>query len=251
MNNRPVLDSPVQIIGIDAAVAPEKTGVALARKAEGQWCIEQVCCGNRNQPIVDLLLSLLDPKMPLLVAVDAPLGWPASFRKALGNHRAGDRIELDPQFDFARETDRFVRETVGLKPLDVGADRIARTAATALSLIAKLREGLDQALPLLATPKQSQQGGVIEVYPAATLKQRKLPHRQYKKPEMSGIRWEIATAISEELSFKSGIESLIASDHCLDAALCVLAAIDFLANQCHQPLNPDLLQVEGWIWFRR
>lgn len=250
MNNQSLSETLLQIIGIDAAVASEKTGVAIALQTNDQWRLEDIRCGKRNQSIADLVLSLIDPTLPVLVAMDAPLGWPTPLRSALSTHRAGDPIDLDPRFDFARETDRFVREKVGLKPIDIGADRIARTAAAALGLIAELRKGLNQALPLIVTPAQATQGGVIEVYPAATLKQRNLPYRQYKKPEMTQVRREIATAISEELPFKLGIDCAIDSDHCLDAAICVLAAIDFLAKQCHEPPRLDLLQTEGWIWFR-
>ncbi len=130
----------LQILGIDAAVDPRNTGYAIATSHAGKWRIDALATGTRTTDLADRITAQLDPERPILLAIDAPLGWPEPMATALETHRAGEALSLDPTTDFARETDRFVREEAGLRPLDVGADRIARTAAAALALIARLRQ---------------------------------------------------------------------------------------------------------------
>jgi len=181
----------LQILGIDAAVDPRNTGFAVAGQRDASWRIQTLETGKRGMPLADAIIERLSPEHPTLVAIDAPLGWPAPLARALSNHTAGAPLSLDPGTGFARETDRFVRERTGLKPLDVGADRIARTAAAALTLIEALRTRTGQPLPLLSSPEVA--SGLIEVYRAATPKQHGFPHRGYKKPHATGE----CTAIEE------------------------------------------------------
>lgn len=237
----------LQIVGIDAAVDPRNTGVAIARFSSDRWQVLHLENGRLDEPLSDSICTLLDPAEPVLLAIDAPLGWPIDLINALRGHKAGEGLEGDSLFN--RATDRFVREKTGLKPLDIGADRIARTAVAALTLVATLRQQLGQALPLLASPEIESHGGLIEVYPAATLKQRSLPFRQYKKPEASKIRTQIAAAVAEELDIERVTSQCVDSDHCLDAVLCVYAAIDFLAGRCVGPTEIVDFRKEGWIWF--
>lgn len=56
------------------------------------------------------------------------------------------------------------------------------------ALIEQLRKRTGHSLPLLVRPANAEAGGLIEVYPAATLKQHGLPHRRYKKPEATEVR---------------------------------------------------------------
>lgn len=240
----------LQILGIDAAVDPRNTGYAIATSETGKWRIDTLSTGTRTTDLADQIAARLDPQRPTLLAIDAPLGWPRPLAESLAHHRPGEPLNADPAIAFARETDRFVREKTGLKPLDVGADRIARTAAAALELIERLRATTGQPLPLLADLEIAALGGLIEVYPAATLKQRGLPFRQYKKPEAKQLRHQIAEAIEPEIDLGEARKACIDSDHCLDAALCLLTAMDLLDGHCHAPANPHW-QREGWIWFPR
>jgi len=242
--------SRLQLLGIDAAVDPRNTGFAVARACENRWRVETLETGKRGMPLADAIMKRLAPENPILLAIDAPLGWPAPLARALYNHTAGVPLSLDPGTGFARETDRFVREKTGLKPLDVGADRIARTAAAALTLIEALRTRTGQRLPLLSSPEEAENGGLIEVYPAATLKQHGLPHRGYKKPHATRERMAITSDISGKLDLRPCRQACIESDHCLDAVLCILTAIDFMNGDCLPPFN-NLPSQEGWIWFSR
>ncbi len=239
----------LQILGIDAAVDPRNNGLAIAEYTNNRCKVRSLQTGHRGESIAHQILELIDASCPLLVAIDAPLGWPTALTQALHGHAAGRQLDGDPNELFARTTDRFVREKTGLKPLDVGADRIARTAAAALKLIASLRARTKQALPLLRSPAAAAKGGLIEVYPAATLKQRALPFRQYKKPDATEIRMQIAASVAEELDIQPVTNQCVDSDHCLDAVLCVLGATDFLAGRCAGPAEHVHFQQEGWIWF--
>lgn len=242
-------NSALQILGVDAAVDPRNTGYAIATSEAGTWRIDGLSTGSRTTDLAEQITAQLDPNRPILVAIDAPLGWPAPLAKALKDHTAGEPLPLDPSTDFARQTDRFVREKTGLKPLDVGADRIARTAAAALTLIEALRTRTGQPLPLLSSPEDARTGGLIEVYPAATLKQHGLPHRGYKKSHATQERTATSDGISGKVNLGPCRQACIDSDHCLDAVLCVLTATDFLAGQCLSPPFGAVWKQEGWIWF--
>lgn len=70
-----------------------------------------------------------------------------------------------------RRTDEPVRAATGLVPLSVAADRIAHPAMRCAGLLARLA--------LEGQPvDRSGSGVVVEVYPAASLKQWGLPHRR-------------------------------------------------------------------------
>jgi predicted RNase H-like nuclease len=242
-------NTAIQILGIDAAVDPRNNGLAVAEYASCRCKIQSVQTACRGDSVARQLLALIDVSRPLLVAIDAPLGWPTALGRALHGHAAGRELDGEPSELFTRTTDHYVREHTGLKPLDVGADRIARTAAAALKLVAALRTHAQQPLPLLQSPTHAANGGLIEVYPAATLKQRSLPFRQYKKPDATEIREMITASLAEELDMEGVISQCIESDHCLDAVLCVLAATDFLAGRCAGPADIAHFKEEGWIWF--
>jgi hypothetical protein len=43
----------------------------------------------------------------------------------------------------------------------------------------------------------------------------------------------------------------VASHNALDAAICTLAAADFVRQRVHEPSNRASAMREGWIWFPR
>ena len=61
-------------------------------------------------------------------------------------------IETPANAMFRRITDVFIQTRLGKRPLDVGADRIARTAYAALAILAILRVELGIPIPLAWTP---------------------------------------------------------------------------------------------------
>ena len=183
---------------------------------------------------------------PGVVAIDAPLGWPAPMHR-LATHTAGAPIEAAPNDFFRRETDRHIQRTFGKTPLDVGADRIARTAHSALATLAAVRERIP--IELGWTPGAVEGVRAIEVYPAATLLSRGLSSRGYKRADAGARRAEIL----DELAVRcppAVRDAATASDHVLDAILCCVAAADYATGAAIPPDDAELARQEGWIWVR-
>ena len=189
--------------------------------------------------------------------MDAPLGWPVPMADALSGHRAGQPLSGEANHFFRRTTDRFVHANLNKTPLDVGADRIARTAKAALSLLQHVREDSQQSIPLVWKPRR--ESGAIEVYPAATLLSRGVRCTGYKgnEPKHRTARKEILERLQAEVDISATLFAKISeNDDLLDAVVCVLAGADFVREVALDPRNlphpKDLEEVkrEGWIWFR-
>lgn len=239
------------IIGIDAATEAKKLGLARGRLDASHLIIDEAVLGSEMVSVMDTITSWIDG--PTLIAVDAPLGWPSSLGGALRDHRAGRVIAVHPHDLFRRMTDKFVHETLGKLPLEVGADRIARTAHAALMRLGDLREGTGLQIPLAWTPRVDDVA-CIEVYPAATLKARRVDSSGCKGPKGNApaARERVIAAIRHEFLLSVDIARLVSSDHRLDAVVCVLAGADFLQGKCVAPDDNqrEVATVEGWIWFR-
>jgi predicted nuclease with RNAse H fold len=141
---------------------------------------------------------------------------------------------------FSRLTDREIKNRLGKKPLEVGADRIARTALAALNLLEDIREATGRAIPLAWTQeeiKETKPWQAIEVYPAAT----RLAHgTDGKGGSLEGLEDLIdCSAISE-------IEEQ--TPDAIDAIVCTLAAADFLLGRAVRPEDMQTAKIEGWIW---
>ena len=162
---------------------------------------------------------------------------------------AGDPIRDNANLLFRRGTDRFVKERIGKQPLDVGADRIARTAHAALRLLAQVRTLTGSPIPLAWNPKIRDGVAAIEVYPAATLTAHGLRASGYKSREDEKQREEILRGLAERMEITADLKPLLKSSaDALDAAVCVLAGADFLGCRALAPSDPDEATREGWIW---
>ncbi|TQE98739.1 MAG: DUF429 domain-containing protein [Spiribacter salinus] len=150
---------------------------------------------------------------------------------------------------FRRATDRFIRERIGKQSLDVGADRIARTAHAALEMLQQLRERLDETIPLAWEPALE---GVqaIEVYPAATLAAHGISGSGYKAKTGQQARERMLSAVRKRLSIDAVIPDIGRSSDGIDAVLCALAAQDFLTGLALPPERAVSPKTEGWIWVR-
>ncbi|MEO0604987.1 MAG: DUF429 domain-containing protein, partial [Myxococcota bacterium] len=197
-----------------------------------------------------------------LVAMDAPLGWPAALAAELATHVAGQPLTL-PSLDrdqlFVRRTDREVTERFGrvglaMRPLEVGADRIARTAQAALALL----EAACPGAPVLWPDEPAPPVAVVETYPAATLAAlRGSRARGYKGPKGSDARAVLFASLTElaeagEPKVLPDFEAAcLRSDHALDAVVCALGGIDVARGRARAPAVVDeTLRREGWIWVR-
>lgn len=246
--------SPRLIVGVDCATDPRKVGLAIGHWRDGRLHLLGARAGSTTEENLALLTAWLDldPDLPSLLALDAPLGWPAPMADHLPGHRAGQSIPVPPNQLFRRATDRFVHHHLGKLPLDVGADRIARTALAALQLLDDLRNRTGRPIPLAENAIPPTSTAAIEVYPAATLHARGLRSTAYKRPDQEPARREILSGLSSEWHLEvSGVDqAMLAQADVLDAAICVLAGADFAAGLALPPEDPDLARREGWIWVR-
>jgi hypothetical protein len=240
------------IVGIDFATTADKVGIAVGDSDGHHLRIESASlCATRSHP-ASIISGLLRNHAVSLLAIDAPLGWPVALASNLSAHSAGEPIEVEPDDLFSRSTDRFVRDQIGKKPLDVGADRIARTAHAALRLLGDLRQSLQERIPLAWSSTGVSQTSAIEVYPAATLTAHGFRATGYKKPEETEARAQILEQLKAVLDPPAATTEIIASADVLDAVVCVLAGHDFLRRLALDPAPDDPLAVrEGWIWVAR
>lgn len=242
--------SRVWIVGVDAATLPGRTGLARGWLEGDRVTVAEAGVGARGRSPVAVLASWLR-EGPALVAVDAPLGWPAPLARGLSNHRAGQPLLGDPSTLFRRLTDRRAHERTGKFSLEVGADRIARTARAALTLLHEVGESLGRPIPM-AWSSADALPAVIEVYPAATLRALGLRAGGYKRAlrarevlvERLGAHCTLPDSRPDQVG------SLLHTDDALDAAVCVLSGGLFLQGRCRgpEPAEEEQARQEGWMW---
>jgi len=237
------------IIGVDCATDPKNVGLARGVWQKGSLQITDVTNGQLHSP-EEIVGEWISDSERSLLALDAPLGWPQDFGKTLAEHIAGLPLQEEANQFFRRETDRFVQRTFGKVPLDVGADRIARTAWSALQFLGTLSELTGIVIPLARDDDFS---GVtaIEVYPAGTLRASQVQSSAYKRSDQVEARKRILAWLAKEAVLPDDLSLPLADADALDAMLCVLAGADFLAGKAHPPSDLSLAQKEGWIWIRK
>ena len=239
----------MRLIGIDWSTNPKKVGLAVARTGD-RVVLDSVSLGESSALLIDVVSGWLEGAEAALIAIDSPLGWPSSFGINLVDHRAGDGLRGEADDLFHRETDRIIHEQIGIKPLEVGADRIARTARSALGFLDDLRATSGHALPLAWDPHVIAEPSVIEAYPAATLKSHGLRHRGYKRVAHGPERLEIVEGLRRLVDVGEHVDLCATADDALDAVICAVAATDCLAGTAIPPTDLDLARQEGWIWVR-
>lgn len=239
------------IIGIDCATDEAKVGLARAALKDGQCTITFAGVCPSEKRVVNVLADWMSGEDRVLLALDAPLGWPQAMGRALAKHRAGEPLPDLANDLFRRETDRFVKARTGKQSLDVGADRIARTAHSALKLLTDLRKMSGLAIPLAWSPSYSERVAAIEVYPAATLIGYGITATGYKEKEAIAVRKALMGSLGSVVELPEDQTAMERSADALDAAVCVLAGYDFLQGKAYAPLDPDLAHHEGWIWVHR
>jgi hypothetical protein len=233
------------IIGIDCATQPKKVGLALCKLVNNRIIIDEVRTGADSRPLHQVINDWI-PDEGALLAMDAPLGWPQELATTLVQHNAGQALSVTPDKMFRRMTDDFVWEMTGKKPMEVGAERIARTAHAALRLLEEIGLLRGKPIPLCwsADKLRSGQVAAIEVYPAGVMAALGVK-RSSRDDKIAAL--ERLTDLSVVLINES------VTDDIVDAALCAVAAADFLQGNCYAP-SADQLPVakhEGWIWVRQ
>lgn len=242
----------IRLVGIDCATKDEKVGVAFGEFRDGLLDVfEAFACTKEKSAANRISAWIANGTRPALLSIDAPLGWPQKLALVLAKHRAGEALDINAHDMFRRATDRFVQKELKKTPLDVGADRIARAAHSALQLLVDLRRGLSLPIPLAWTWPPTEHVSAIEVYPAATLRAYDFRSGGYKKQDQIQARTEIIDSLATVAQISPvASKDMIANADALDATVCLLAAKDFLIGKALPPQNLSLAEVEGWIWTR-
>jgi hypothetical protein len=243
-----------RLIGVDCATDNARVGLARGWYEDDHLTVEDAFPSSKDEPAATQIARWLadEPPPRTLLALDAPLGRPAQLSQELTAHRAGQPINIDPNDMFRRATDRFIQRNVRKTPLSVGADRIARTAHAALRLLGNLRRISGACIPLAWEPNYSAYPAVIEVYPAATLMSHGFQASGYKAQAQTAEREAIIESFRTVATLPEDVSTLRDNADALDAAICLLAAADFLGGASMGPAPEDrrLAEQEGWIWAR-
>lgn len=242
----------IRIIGIDVAVQHKNIGIVVGNLENDVLIIDPPI--EVSDAYIESVAESIDPKIPTLLALDAPLGWPTNLSVALSSHLAGKPLQFKADDLFRRTTDNYVCSHYDKRPLDVGSNLIARTAHSALEILNSLGGLLNREIQLAWDPKIENGVWAIEVYPAATLLAHGIKLAGYKSKKdlakTTAARKSILRRLRQIVNLHDEDDCYITRDHCLDAAICVLAGKDFLEGHCDPPDNLELAKKEGWIWVR-
>ena len=138
----------ITIIGVDYSTISRKTGLALGTWDNGKVKIVDVTIASEREPAPKIIARWLTQHGVVLLALDAPLGWPEPMGRELSSHSAGRPVQTKADEFISRLTGRVVRECIAKKPLEVGANLIARTTHSALRLLEDLRNDMHTEIPL-------------------------------------------------------------------------------------------------------
>ena len=243
------------IIGIDCATLVSKTGLAFAEYVDGRLEVRACMIADSRIPVAEQVVRWLKPTTSALLALDSPLGWPCSLGTTLADHKAGAAIYSKSNELFRRRTDEVVKAKLGKSPLEVGADRIARTAITALSLLADVGVMIGKKIPLAWDARLDAGIRAIEVYPAGTLRAYQQMGFVSKSGNVDQDKRSLVAKMRKNgrLRFDKGNAKSIDNEHVLDSMLCALAATDFIEKRAIFPgtdKERELARKEGWIWVR-
>lgn len=239
----------MRIIGLDAAADLGNFGWAACRYEAGVLFLDESGVLGGDAGVAAMARRLADEAARTLIAIDAPLGWPAPMVRVLGQHRAGGPVAVGPNDMFRRETDKWVKRVIGKQALDIGADKIARAAWQALNVLNQLRAQSGQPIPLAWQADFAPRVAAIEVYPAATLLASGLQPTSYKKPEEGrAARRAFCLDLANRAPWL--LDLIDAQVDIFDAGLCAIAGADFLDGLACAPEDQALAEREGWIWVR-
>jgi predicted nuclease with RNAse H fold len=228
---------PITIVGVDCAAQPEDTGLARTTWDGETLIVQETCCASRRTSAALIVAGWIKQSDRTLLALDAPLGWPAELGRTLALHRAGAALKPSAHAMFRRLTDDEIYRRFRKRPLEVAADRIARAAHAALKFLEDLRALVDDPIPLLWSAEWAGPCAAIEVYPAATRIALAVPRGSGSLVGLES-RMRIATDVPPD------------SEHSRDAIVCAITAVEFLAGRTTAPTPDQQVQAlhEGWIW---
>jgi predicted nuclease with RNAse H fold len=219
-------------LGIDLSSQPKNTVACLIDWSKGAAVAREPALRCTDAKLVELIHEAD------VVGIDAPFGWPADFVAAVAGWKHEEWTNEHRDRLRFRETDRAIKQRLGIDPLSVSTDRIALPAMRAMSLLQRF-----------GVTDRSGDGRFFEVYPAATLVAWGLSRRGYKQTESKDARWAILKTLREKFSFLTVEESYIESSDTLDAFIASLTARAAAQGltQVPAPEQRVLAQQEGWI----
>jgi hypothetical protein len=246
-------------LGIDLASQAENTAVCLlewhADRVEVRYLVR---AGDGLGPLSDdRLLELMVGGLggpPTKIGIDAPLGWPLAFVRAVADLDAWPLLEEVAPVDLVRRaTDRWIHEQTGKTPLSVSTDRIAYPAMRAVRLLRRYRAAMG-----LAIDRTGQTGPVAEVYPDTAVTRFGLrpdasPRLSYKGPGGAEVRAVMLDRLSELAPWlalsTSQLRDCVTSDDHFDALIAALLTRSVQLELTSAPPAElaDAAAVEGWI----
>lgn len=245
------MQSNVKVIGMDCATDARKVGLAMGVYSNRGIALLETKLGSDGNSITEIIRNWIQEDDKVIFAIDAPLGWPEDLGNSLYFHLAGQALLVEPNLMFRRETDRFIKEKLGKQPLDVGADRIARTAYAALKIIGELQLNINNKIEMAWNSEELKQMSVIEVYPAATLQCYGIRSGGYKEKGQKAERDDILNGLKRVIDIRCDSLYMRQNADVLDSAVCILAARDFLNGDVYFPSNFEKAKKEGWIWVKK
>jgi predicted nuclease with RNAse H fold len=233
-------------VGVDLAAEPDNTGLVVVKWSAAGAVVTAAQVGVDDNAI------LAATRGAEKVGIDCPIGWPDAFVTFVKAHHDG-RLPVPAALPGRevrrplanRRTDDVVHEQFKLMPLSVSADRIARPAMRAAGLLSMLAA---DGRPVDRTGT----GLVVEVYPAASLKQWRLRHRGYKgkqrATELDALFHELLDR-ADWLDPGNYVELLRTSDHVFDALIASLTARAVRLGHTLEPTKAQAVVAarEGWI----
>lgn len=230
----------MRTVGIDLAAQAKHTAVAVVDWASGAARLADVEIPADDDAVLRHAVGADK------VGIDCPLGWPEPFVEFLCAQRAV-APEIVPAWRSLafRRTDQHVRAVTGLTPLSVATDRIGLTAMRAVRLQGLLaKDGHDV--------RRDGAGLIVEVYPAAGLKQWQLPHNRYKGRANAvalGALVDELLGAAPWLELGNHERTCRLSDHAFDALVAALLARSAARGWTAPPADGDdgAAAAEGWI----
>jgi predicted nuclease with RNAse H fold len=237
---------PVITAGVDLAATPERTALASVEWTGTRAVVRDVACPAGD----DRILATIEDAAK--TGIDSPFGWPGAFVAFVTAHHRG-RAGIPAggtgggwRRDLTlRRTDMFVRDTVGVVPLSVSADKIAHVALRCAVLLARLDAS---GRPV----DRAGAGPVAEVYPGASLRSWGLYRPRYKSRAGSAVLGRLADdllAAAPWLDFGPHGETIRRSHDAFDAVIAALTARAAAQGQTFPPGEDDraAARAEGWI----
>lgn len=233
-------------VGVDLAAEPERTAIAWIDWSAGTAVVRDLVLGADDDHVIEAIMQADK------AGIDCPLGWPAPFVEFVSAHHAGDAAAPEDVAgrDWRRQlafrlTDLAVRKETGLVPLSVAADRIGHTAMRAAGLLARLAR---QGCPV----DRRGDGVVVEVYPAASLRQWGLPCRGYKREKNLANLGELVDQLQAAADWLAlGFYETVcrSSDDAVDAVIAALTARAAARGLATRPDHEQgmVARTEGWI----